>query len=114
MNYIVFVSFCLVPLHGDQQSVSLQYNGGLLPDIMLLTQCYYHRRTRLNYEDALPLQPMGPPPECIDIFSPLIEGCSEGPDAFRFFFKHTNTKDSLKKFLYICSTHTVFIFAVVL
>ena len=24
------------------------YNGGLLHDIILLTQCYYHRGTRLN------------------------------------------------------------------
>ena len=22
--------------------VSVQYNGGLLPDMILLTQCYYH------------------------------------------------------------------------
>ena len=30
-------------------NVSVQYNGGLLPDIILLTQCYYHNRgTRLN------------------------------------------------------------------
>ena len=28
--------------------VSVQYNGGFLPDILLLTQCYYHRGTRLN------------------------------------------------------------------
>ena len=28
--------------------VSVQYNGELLPDIMLLTQCYYHRGIRLN------------------------------------------------------------------
>ena len=29
--------------------VSVQYNGGFLPDIILLTQCYYHNRgTRLN------------------------------------------------------------------
>ena len=28
---------------------SVQYNGGLLPYIILLsTQCYYHRGTRLN------------------------------------------------------------------
>ena len=27
---------------------SAQYNGGLLPDIILLTQGYYHRGTRLN------------------------------------------------------------------
>ena len=25
-----------------------QYNGGLLLDNILLTQCYYHRGTRLN------------------------------------------------------------------
>ena len=29
-------------------NVSVQYNGGLLPDIILLSQCYYHRGTRLN------------------------------------------------------------------
>ena len=28
--------------------VSVQYNGGLLHDIKLLTQCYYHRGTRFN------------------------------------------------------------------
>ena len=29
-------------------NISVQYNGGLLPDILLLTQGYYHRGTRLN------------------------------------------------------------------
>ena len=29
-------------------NVSVEYNGGLLPDIILLTQCYFHRGTRLN------------------------------------------------------------------
>ena len=28
--------------------ISVQYNGRLLPDIILLTQGYYHRGTRLN------------------------------------------------------------------
>ena len=28
-------------------NVSVQYNGGFLPDIILLTQCYFHRGTRL-------------------------------------------------------------------
>ena len=38
----------LVSLHGAI-NVSVQYyNGWLLPDIILLTQCYYHRGTRLN------------------------------------------------------------------
>ena len=29
-------------------NVSVQYNGGLLPDIILSIQGYYHRGTRLN------------------------------------------------------------------
>ena len=29
-------------------NVSVKYNEGLLPDIILLTQCYFHRETRLN------------------------------------------------------------------
>ena len=29
-------------------NVSVQYNGGPLPDIILLTQCYFHRGTLLN------------------------------------------------------------------
>ena len=29
-------------------NVSVQYNGGLLPNIILLTQCYFHRGTRLH------------------------------------------------------------------
>ena len=28
--------------------ISVQYNGGLLLDIILLVQGYYHRGTRLN------------------------------------------------------------------
>ena len=29
-------------------NISVQYNSGLLPDIILLTQGYYHWGTRLN------------------------------------------------------------------
>ena len=29
-------------------NISVQYNGGLLADIILLTQGYYHWETRLN------------------------------------------------------------------
>ena len=29
-------------------NVNVQYNGVLLPDIILLTHCYFHRGTRLN------------------------------------------------------------------
>ena len=67
-------------------NVSVQYNGGLLPDMILLTQCYYHRGTRLNtMKRFLFLQPMILPKR-FDIFSPCV-GCSEGLDASRFFFK---------------------------
>ena len=41
-------------------NISVQYNGGLLPVIILhclLTQGYYHRGTRLKYHvEALPLK----------------------------------------------------------
>ena len=61
-------------------NVSVQYNnGGLLPDIILLTQCYYyHRGTRLN---AIMFSP-----KPFDNFPPE-GGCSKGLDAFRFFLK---------------------------
>ena len=39
--------------------VSVQCNVGLLPDIILLTQCYYHRGTRSNAMNRfLSLQPI--------------------------------------------------------
>ena len=51
----------------------LQYNGGLLPDIILLTQCYYHHRgTRLNAMKIFCLlQPMIPPNKRFDILAPV-------------------------------------------
>ena len=55
-----------MPLHGGIAiNVSVQHNGGFLPDMILLTQCYYHRGTRLN------LQPMIAPKR-VDIFSPRL------------------------------------------
>ena len=52
-------------------NVSVQYNDGLLSDIILLTQCYYHRGTDLN----------------VWAFLPLTGECSEGLDAFIFSLK---------------------------
>ena len=51
-------------------NISVQYNGGLLPDIILLTQCYYyyHRGTRL--EEVRSSQPTMIPPKRFDIFPP--------------------------------------------
>ena len=69
-------------------NVSVQYNGGLLPDIILLTQCYFHRGTRSNaMKRFCIIQPLIPPKR-LDIFPPLTGGCSEGLGAFSFFFKN--------------------------
>ena len=71
-------------------NIGVQYKGGFLPDIILLTQGYYHRETRLNAMNrfciCMYLQPLISPKR-FDIFSPLTGGCSEGLGAFLFFFK---------------------------
>ena len=67
--------------------VSVQYNGGFVPDMILSTLCYYRRGTRLNaIERFLSLQPMIPPKR-LDI-SPLTGGGSEGLGAFRIFSEY--------------------------
>ena len=45
-NYILY-DFCFVwcPCMAINNISVQQYNGGLLPDIMMLTQYYYHRGT---------------------------------------------------------------------
>ena len=53
-------------------NVIVQYDGGFLPDIILLTQCYYHRGTRLKFkchEEVLYFQLLIPPKR-FDIFPP--------------------------------------------
>ena len=42
------LTFCYVRWLCMAINISVQYNGGLLPDIVLLPQGYYPRRTRLN------------------------------------------------------------------
>ena len=69
-------------------NISVQYNGGFLPDlILLLTQCYYHRGNPIEcHEEVLSLQPMIPPKR-FDVLFPCLGLCTEGLDAFRLFFK---------------------------
>ena len=69
--------------------VSIQHNGGLLPGIILLTQCYYHRGTRLNAMKRFCIICSLWSHLNVLTFLPLSGGCSEGLDAFRFFFKQT-------------------------
>ena len=61
-------------------NVSVQYNGELLPDITLLTQCYF-RNSFKCHEEVLYLQPLISPKRS-DISYPLTGGCSEGLGAF--------------------------------
>ena len=68
-------------------NVSVQYDGGLLPDIILLTQGYYHRGTRLNTMKRFCVWGLWSHLNVLKFF-PLTGGCSEGLDAFIFFFKH--------------------------
>ena len=50
--------------------ISVQHNGGFLPDIVLLTPRHYHRGTRLNAMKRFRiLQPMIPPKR-FDMFPP--------------------------------------------
>ena len=60
-------------------NVNVQYNGGPLPDIILLTQCYLSASGNLfkYHEEILYLQPLIPPKR-FDIFCPITGGCSEG------------------------------------
>ena len=59
-------------------NVSVQYNGGLLPDIILLTQY-----VTTSHEEVLYLQPMMPPTNLnVLTFFPLTGGCSKDLGAF--------------------------------
>ena len=58
-------------------NVSVQYNGGLLPGIILLPQCYYHRGTRLNAMKRFCICSLRYHLNVLTFF-PLTGGCSEG------------------------------------
>ena len=68
-------------------NVSVQYNGGLLPDNILLTRCGCIGEPVGYHEEVVSLQPMFPP-KALDIFPPE-GGCSKGLDAFRFFLNRS-------------------------
>ena len=71
-------------------NISVHYNGGLLPGIILLPQCYYHRETRLNAMKRFCICSLRSHLNVLTFF-PLAGGCSDGLDAFRFFLTHTHT-----------------------
>ena len=68
--------------------VSLQHNGGFVPGtIILFTQCY-HGGTRLNAMKRFCICSLRSHLNALTFF-PLSGGCSEGLEAFGFFFKQT-------------------------
>ena len=73
MYYIVFILllvFVWCPCMAID--ISVQYNGELLPDIILLTQCYYHRGTRLNVMKRFRLCSLRSHPNVLT-FPPLLK-----------------------------------------
>ena len=67
-------------------NVSVQHNGGFLPGIILSTQYYYHRGTRLNAMKRFCICSLSSHLNVLT-FSPLTAGCSKSLDAFRVFSK---------------------------
>ena len=49
-------------------NVSVQYNDGFVPDIILLTLCYYHGGTQLNAMKSFVFAASMFPPKRFDIF----------------------------------------------
>ena len=78
-SVLFLLYFCYYPCMTI--NVSIQYNGGLLPDIILLTQSMLFPSS-VNpfkcHEEVSYLQPFIPPKR----FFPLTRGCSEGLGAF--------------------------------
>ena len=63
-------------------NVSVQYNGGLLPDIYTVDPMLFPSGNPFKcHEEVLYLQPLIPPKR-FDISPPLTGGCSEGLGAF--------------------------------
>ena len=75
-------------------NVSVQYNGGLLPGIILLPQCYYRRGTRLNAMKRFCTCSLRSHVNVLTCF-PLTRGCSEGLGAFIFFFQQLHLVQQL-------------------
>ena len=72
---------------------SVQYKGGLLPDIIRYTvdpMSFPSGNPSKCHEQVSYSQPLIPPKR-FDSFPPLTGGCSEGLGAFCFFFKHLHT-----------------------
>ena len=67
-------------------NVRVQHNGGFLSGIILLTQCYYHRGTRLNAMQRFCIYSIWSHLINVLTIPPLIEGCSKDLDACSDFY----------------------------
>ena len=68
---VLFLMFFWCPCMAINVNVQY-YDGGLLPDIILLTQCYFHRGTSLNAMKrfCIYLQPLIPHLNVLTFFFP--------------------------------------------
>ena len=70
-------------------NVSVQHNGGFLPDIILLTQRYYHRGTRLKAIKRFCICSLRSHLLNVLTFPPLTGRCSESLARFVQIFLET-------------------------
>ena len=82
--YVLFLLFFWCPCMAIY--VSVQYSGRLLLDIIMLTQCYFHRETRLNAMKMFCIICSLWSHLNVLTFPPATGGCSR-LGAFGFFFK---------------------------
>ena len=93
LHCLLFLMFFWCPYMAI--NVNVQYNGGFLPDIILLTQCYLHRGTCLNAMKRFCICSLWSHLNVLT-FSPITGGCSEGLGAFWFFFKKRRSPQNHK------------------
>ena len=84
--------------------ISVQYNCGLLPDIILLTQCYYRRGTSLNATKKFSLCRILSHLLNILTFSPRTGESSGGLDAFILSLNTTSDRSQAQE---QCSVRSV-------
>ena len=86
-------------IHSWESSVTYDILRRLLPDIILLTQCYFQRGTRLNAMERFCICSLWSHLNVLTFF--LTGGCAEGLGAFWFFFNPFRTRvQVLYRFLY--------------
>ena len=78
-------------------NVSVQYDGGFILDIVMLTLCYYHRGTPLNALKRFCLCSPCPHLNVLTFPPPCLGDAQKVLDALRFFKQHLRVNGSVFK-----------------